>query len=208
LVFFARYDFDVPESGPERSDPFSGITKIAVYPGMRDETRIDLDKLVGERAVKAQSLLVIGMKADPVAIVVFLRRAQDRKQLKSGELSDAPEGVLQALLLCGKLSIVLNVLPGATAALPEIRTRRLLALGRRFYQAGKLAESIVSPFFYDADFRLISGSREGDEDDLAVPPADAVRPVGQRVDLQDFCGFFRCHGRKKKLSASRLIGRS
>ena len=124
----ARHNLNMPDGGSQSARPVPRASDGAIRHGSSDDAGVDLDQLVRRGAVKTELFIRARLQADAPAVAVFLRRGEDRQQLESTELADAPERVLDALCLGVELRFVADHLPRAAAAFADVRAWRLDSL--------------------------------------------------------------------------------
>ena len=88
FVLVAAYDLDLSDRGLQFWEPFSGVGYIALHLRVGNNAGVDFNQIMGESSVKAE-LLAVGVEADAAAVMVFLRRRKDGKQLESVKFSYA-----------------------------------------------------------------------------------------------------------------------
>ena len=125
-------------------------------------------------APKISDDAVLGMNGDAIAISISKRRGDDWPHRNAFEFSDSLKNVADLARFNLELMRVIDVLIGATAALAEVRARRLDSMGRPFAKIDHLG--LGELFFLAGDFcgNQFAIDRERNENGLAVVPRDSL----------------------------------
>ena len=160
----------------------SQFHQFAVHFIHRDRASLDIDQPM-RVAAKISDDAVLSMNGDAIAISVFKRRGDHWPHRNIFEFSDSLKNVAHLARFYLELMRVIDVLVGATAAMTEVRTRRLDSMRRALAKIDNLRFGelfFLSGDFYRGQFPI---DRERNENGLAVVPRDSL---SAERDVLDF----------------------